>query len=502
MSRTILLISTDDQLYEHIASLLDGETYDLVQIRASDLMQQLFLLNPFYIMIDLDTVSPTTIGVVKATQDLEYVPAMFISQRNLVGEMAEALKGDVLLNSQAMTQNLRPLLKQAADFKSQFDSMASSFSTIDALTTETKKVMDQYLLQDYGDFCYSAMQLINNTFSDNPILSNKPKNVFVVYPEYTGRLICMFQQMDDGSYRKHYEGMLLSTEAFGFDVHAENGFKMNLQTEQYSDIDTSVKLFPDQISDRLLVLNNFAGFGMDELLVIGCNYDVAVSHHDASVLKSMTVTLDLIENIRHQIHEVEESFKYTMDALARAAEASDDLTGHHIRRVNEYSRLIAEELGLDRAFVKSISHAAQMHDVGKIYVDNNILSKRGKLTDEEFREMQLHTVYGERIIGQSENLTMSAEIALNHHEKWDGSGYPNGLKGEDIPISARIVSLADVYDALRSERPYKAGFTHEETTKIILEGDGRVEPKHFDPDILEVYRKKHEDFRRIFDRLA
>ncbi len=240
---------------------------------------------------------------------------------------------------------------------------------------------------------------------------------------------------------------------------------------------------------------------MDQIIVIGCNYKEDVTSYESSVLKSMTVTLDLLENIRFQIHEVEGAFNYTLDALARAAEASDDMTGQHIRRVNEYSKFIAKKLKMDKEFVKEISNTAQMHDVGKIYVDNQILQKRGKLTDREFREMELHTIYGERIIGQSEYLQMAAEIALNHHEKMDGTGYPHGAKGEQIPLSARIVMMADIYDALRSERSYKPGFSHDQTSEIIISGDGRVEPKHFDPQVWRVFKENHDEFNRIFNRM-
>jgi HD-GYP domain-containing protein (c-di-GMP phosphodiesterase class II) len=142
-----------------------------------------------------------------------------------------------------------------------------------------------------------------------------------------------------------------------------------------------------------------------------------------------------------------------------------------------------------------------MHDVGKIYVDKAILTKKEKLTDEEFEHIKSHTIHGEKIIGESEYLRMSSEIARNHHERYDGTGYPDGKKGEDIPISARIVSLADIYDALRSERSYKPGFSHEKSYKIIAKGDGRVEPQHFDPIVLEAFKKIHGDFKKIYEEL-
>ncbi len=247
--------------------------------------------------------------------------------------------------------------------------------------------MDKYLLRDYGDFGFSSKEVVNSLFADNPILTNKPECVWVVHPEQSAGSFSMFSSsVDSGGYDEVYEGVLTEEDTFGFDVYAENGFKMNFEQEQISDIDENSQLFPDIMRERLNRLDNFAGYGMDQIIVIGCNYKDAVTSYESSVLKSMTVTLDLLENIRFQVHEVEGAFNYTLDALARAAEASDDMTGQHIRRVNEYSRFIAKKLRMDTQFVKEIYNTAQMHDVGKIYVDNQILQKRGKLTDIELEK--------------------------------------------------------------------------------------------------------------------
>jgi len=187
-----------------------------------------------------------------------------------------------------------------------------------------------------------------------------------------------------------------------------------------------------------------------------------------------------------------------VQAMEKVNRAHDDETGSHIQRVAKYCNLLARELRLPRRMVRDISQYASLHDVGKIAVPERILRKQGPLTPEEFAEMKLHTLKGWRII-QGLGLGPVAENIIHfHHEKWDGSGYPEGLKGEQIPLEARILALADVYDALRQKRVYKPGFSHEHASQTILSGTG----KHFDPRLVALFRQHHERFRAIYDALA
>jgi len=187
--------------------------------------------------------------------------------------------------------------------------------------------------------------------------------------------------------------------------------------------------------------------------------------------------------------------------LMKAVESKERGTGEHISRIGLYSKKIAEFLGLAGDHVDMISFASSMHDLGKIGIPDRILLKDSGLSREEFSIMKEHTRIGENILSHSVHpkIRISAAIALNHHEKWNGKGYPQGLRGSDIPLEARIVAICDQYDSLRSVRPYKASFDHEKALRIILEGDGRTSPEHFDPDVLKAFLELAPVFKEIYD---
>jgi HD-GYP domain-containing protein (c-di-GMP phosphodiesterase class II) len=184
--------------------------------------------------------------------------------------------------------------------------------------------------------------------------------------------------------------------------------------------------------------------------------------------------------------------------LSRLAEANDEHTWNHTLRINLYSRLLARKLGLSGPFCDQIGLMAQMHDLGKVRIANTILAKPARLTELEYEQVKKHPVYGARLVGSDMALKMARSISLTHHERWDGSGYPYGLKGSRIPMAGRIVALADVYDALRSRRTYKPALEHDQTLKIILKGYDRTRPSHFDPEILEVFGQSHDELDSIY----
>ncbi|MDD2700671.1 MAG: HD domain-containing protein [Sideroxydans sp.] len=204
----------------------------------------------------------------------------------------------------------------------------------------------------------------------------------------------------------------------------------------------------------------------------------------------------------------------TILALSSLAETRDNETGNHIKRTQYYVRLLARRLRGHHRFkgfltdenIELMFKLAPLHDVGKVGIPDHILLKPGKLTDEEFEIMKQHALLGGNAIAAAENeinirsnfLRIARQIAVSHHEKWDGTGYPFGLKGDDIPISARLMALADVYDAVSSRRVYKNAMHHDEVVQIIEEGRG----KHFDPDIVDAFRQIKHEFAAIARRFC
>lgn len=210
----------------------------------------------------------------------------------------------------------------------------------------------------------------------------------------------------------------------------------------------------------------------------------------------------LEQRVRERTSELQESYLEIIFTLTRAAEYKDEDTGDHVQRISYYCRELAGMLGMDNVFVEQVFFASPMHDVGKIGIPDHILLKPGAFTPEEWEIMKGHAAMGSEILGKSRSpyLKMGAEIALNHHERWDGGGYPAGKRGETIPLAARIMNICDIYDALRSKRPYKPAFDHEKAVDIITCGDGRTEPAHFDPVILAAFTQNHQTFCDIFER--
>jgi len=239
-------------------------------------------------------------------------------------------------------------------------------------------------------------------------------------------------------------------------------------------------------------------------LIVLCLFLIFGSHVQYTINKRKNAEQALLDSYR----KLQNARMTTILGLAKLAEYRDEGTGAHLERIREYAKIIAEALAknpkyeniITPEYIDDIYQSSILHDIGKVGIPDAILLKPDKLTDAEFAVIKRHTLLGGDAIKAIEYqiegksfLQMGKEIAYNHHEKWDGSGYPEGLKGENIPLSARIVALADVYDALTTERFYKRAFSHEKSRQIIID----LNATHFDPAIVDVFLQLEDDFDKI-----
>ena len=235
-----------------------------------------------------------------------------------------------------------------------------------------------------------------------------------------------------------------------------------------------------------------------------------ITHINLSTLRNKLEFQKLVEK---NVREVSEAQQATIFALAKLAEQRDDDTGAHLERVRDYCKMLAQQLAqvspyadhISEVFIDCIQHASPLHDIGKVAIPDRVLLKPGKLTPEEFEIMKTHTIIGAENMQTVFNkyadnpfIGMGIEIALYHHERWDGTGYPDGLIGKNIPLSARIMAVADCYDALRSNRCYRKGFDHETVKEMLLEEEGT----HFDPEIIKAFIALEDEFSHIMEKMT
>lgn len=227
------------------------------------------------------------------------------------------------------------------------------------------------------------------------------------------------------------------------------------------------------------------------LIISEKDYKLKLEESVEEKTRELALTIEALKNASREM----------MQRLAMISEFRDTDTGPHIRRIGMYSQKISEALNMSKDFINTISFASTLHDIGKVGIPDSVLLKPGNLTSEEFETIMTHTTIGMKMLSGSTypGIQMAASIALTHHEKWNGKGYPKGLSGEQIPIEGRIVFLVDRYDAIRSKRPYKPPIDHQRAVRIMKEGQGKSNPEHYDPMVLDAFIKVSPTFEKIFN---
>jgi response regulator RpfG family c-di-GMP phosphodiesterase len=498
-----VVLCVDDEQFnrEVLKDILEPEGYAVLEASETAEARTILENNPVdLILLDINMPGETGYEMcskLKAQDRYRNIPVILLTALHTTEDRIKGIEAgaeDFItkpFHKEEILARIRMLLK----VKGLNEKLVYAYNTIKSITAFGDSFIQTFRPQDF-DLLFSMDGIVSQLFREDESPFVKPSLIILHVHDQESRFYVY--SMRDG--RVNREPLHLANQdgsPFQLELPGPGTHYLNEHEVKGSQLST----FLSQLEREGVPVRNTVSYVSHDLSLFALNYLSDVTPYDAAVLESLVMQAHFLRSLSTQVAETEDAFNYTVFSLARAAEANDEDTGDHIMRVGEYCALIVERMGMSDRFGRAIKVQAALHDIGKIHTPADILKKPGKLTDIEWEEIKRHTIYGGRIIGEHPRFTMGRNIALTHHERWDGSGYPNGLAGETIPLEGRVVAVADTYDALRNVRVYKDAIGHDEACRIILEGDERTMPHHFCPEVFNAFKGATEKFGEIFETM-
>jgi len=496
----ILVVDDEEVNIRFLSTVLQRRGYEILSAYdGASALEQFHRHKPDLVLLDVMMPGMDGFEVCRRIKDREethFVPIIIVTALDTTEDRIQGIEAGVddFLSKPIQIEELLARVRICLKNRYLFLQLENSYKQIAGLTQQTDQIIQRFDPLEF-DFFSAESMLFQSLIQIGESEKERPAHILLGVPNRSGQIECRLYSPAPGPgglttrtlvlQRPHLEPLRNQTGIFFTNFMADNGPWTP----------------PPDLLDIVGTLKNLVVYNGEQILLGALNYGRPVSRFDAQVIKGLALHYSFFNTIAAQTREIEHSFRYMIDALARASHANDEDTGSHILRIKGYTALVARELGLPAKDVDVISYSALMHDVGKIHIHPDILRKEEDLDGAEREIIKKHTVYGAMILGKSPHLAVARNIALYHHERWDGTGYPEGLAREDIPLEGRIVAICDVYDALRSRRPYKEPFDHPTAVEIISTGDERTRPEHFDPRIWTIFRQKHHLFEEIYESL-
>lgn len=430
------------------------------------------------------------------TQELPVVLLTALSQREDIEKGAKVGADEFLtkpFNVFELLTRIRTLLKihDLNRFLKKHDSLLEQFGKLSSLFVKTKTI-------DKSSYEIVLRSMLEENLRDVSGLGKGPSGVYIALSMQHFSVPGTYYRRTENGIESRGMELKISPEQLKTITYERKGFLISNWRSAARSIEAYNQELPAEMVTQLGVIENFLYFKDEAIECLFINFNRDIQPFDVSLFHHLVYYNKTFMLILQQLSAKEQEYEILAESLSRMTELKDDSKGRHYR-IKQLVSLLCDRLETSQGFKTQLMDAVSLYDIGKLLIDQKILFKRRTLSDEEWELIRRIPEHVSTILGDNPRMAMVKELAANIYEHWDGSGYPNQRKGGEIPLSARIVSITNVYDSLRCPRSYRQAFSHADAMKILVDGDERVQPSHFDPKILSIFSEIAPEVEELYD---